>query len=95
MNITIKNSASFGEAIATENDVKIGEMTFDYVTKDAININHTWVNPEFRGKGIAKKLLDFVIEMVRENEYKVSSTCSYASSIFTKSNDYDDVVINK
>jgi hypothetical protein len=56
-----------------------------------IAINHTFVKEELRGQNIARQLLNKVVEKARKDNLKIAPMCSYASNVFNKSNEYDDV----
>ena len=67
-------------SIALDGDKKIGEC--DYTeTESAICIYHTDVDPEYGGKGIAKRLVYKALEYAEKNGKQVSATCSYAINI--------------
>lgn len=44
-----------------------------------MNIEHTVVDPEFRGQGIAEKMVDQAIRFAREQGLQLTATCSYAA----------------
>ena len=48
------------------------------------NIVHTEVNNEYQGQGIARKLVECVIEEAKEKTKKVIAECSYAKRILEK-----------
>ena len=76
-----------------ENGELIAEVTFDYKNDDIINIEHTYVNPELRGKGIAGELIKTVLNYAREKGLKVTASCSYANLWIKKNiNEYRDTV---
>lgn len=50
-------------------------------------INHTFVDPSYGGQGIARKLLDCVIEKARKQGVKINPVCSYAVHQFEKNPD--------
>lgn len=58
---------------------------------DVMAIEHTFVAPELRGKGVAKQLVDRAAEYAREKEYKMEPICSYVVTLFERSDAYDDV----
>ena len=64
-------------AVAFDGDKKIGECCYD-VTKDGWNIYHTFVSPEYEGKGIAKRLVYKVVEAAEKSKANVIPTCSFA-----------------
>ncbi len=60
--------------------------------EDIFVIEHTEVSPEYKGMGIAKKLVDKVAEEMRIRDKKLKASCSYAQKLFDKSDEYNDVV---
>lgn len=78
-------------AYVYEKDGKnLGEITWA-LSKDVMVMNHTFVSPELRGTGVAKKLLDQSADFARENNYKMKPLCSYVVAAFDESSEYDDV----
>ena len=57
------------------------------------DINHTGVLPEFKGRGIAKKLVLKVIESARECGVKILPLCSYSRKLMTGREEYRDVTL--
>ena len=57
-------------------------------------IDHTFVDPSLRGQGIAGKLMGKVIEMAREEGYKLVPVCSYAVAYFRRHEEAKDVLHN-
>ena len=62
---------------------KIGECDF-IETEEGWNIVHTEVNKTYQGKGIARKLVEAIIENANKNNQKVVAECSYAKRILEK-----------
>lgn len=79
--------------IYQENNEVLGEISFTPVENQIIRAEHTYVNPEARGKGIAGQLLDALADYARENQLKIQPVCSYVVSAFKKSDKYQDVSI--
>lgn len=72
---------------------KDGEMLAEITwnLRDGImDMTHTFVSPELRGQGVAKKLLERAAEYAREHHYKMNPICSYVVKEF-QSGAYDDV----
>lgn len=78
--------AFFGSAIASY----IISQTND--KRRTLTILHTVTEPEFRGRGLARKVFDFTVHYARNNNYKIIPICSYADSIFQKEADLQDVL---
>ncbi len=47
--------------------------------KSAIDFNSTYVPPEFRGKGLAEKLVRTGIKWAKEQGYELHASCWYAA----------------
>uniref|UniRef100_A0A7R9UDH8 N-acetyltransferase domain-containing protein n=1 Tax=Pinguiococcus pyrenoidosus TaxID=172671 RepID=A0A7R9UDH8_9STRA len=58
-----------------------------------MDITHTFVPPEYRGKGVAGVLCQAAFEYCRENSLTVRPSCSYVSSRFVpKHPEFADIV---
>lgn len=70
-----------------QEDKAVGKIEF---VKDGneLTITHTVVNPLFRGQGIAKILMEKVINEAKEKGLKIIPVCSYAVSYFEKNTEY-------
>ena len=55
-------------------------------------IFHTEVNPNYKGPGIAKRLLDAIVNEARNRKIKIIPECSYAKKVMNRNNDYKDVI---
>ena len=55
-------------------------------------IFHTEVNPNYKGQGIAKRLLDAIVNEARNKKIKIIPECSYAKKVMNRNNDYKDVI---
>ena len=71
------------QAIAYDNNLKIGECVF-LESEDLWNIIHTEVNNNYQGQGIAKKLVECVIENAKKCNKKIEADCSYAKKILER-----------
>lgn len=60
--------------------------------EDVIQITHTFVNDAYRGKGLAKQLMDDVYLFFKNSNKKILPLCSYAISYFEKYQDKKDVL---
>lgn len=58
-----------------------------------ITVDHVYVNPNYRGQGIAEKTMLAVVDYIRQHKLKVSATCSYASAWLAKhEEEYIDII---
>lgn len=65
---------------AFDNNIKIGECDF-IEEKENWNIVHTEVSNLYKGQGIARKLVEMVIENAKNYNKKIIAECSYAKKI--------------
>jgi len=68
---------------AFDKDKQIGECDYE-ITSDGWNIYHTEVDPEYSGKGIAKRLVYKVLEAADKSSVNVNATCSFASKVIVE-----------
>lgn len=66
--------------VAYDNNTKVGECDF-IENQDTWNITHTEVDNNYQGQGIARKLVETVIENAKNSNKKLIATCSYAKKV--------------
>ncbi|UUV22078.1 GNAT family N-acetyltransferase [Paenimyroides aestuarii] len=93
MEINHRKEESKGVFIATENSLKAGEMTYSKAGDDKFIIDHTEVNPEFKGKGVGKEMVLAAVDYARENGIKILPLCPFAKAMFDKNKDIQDVLV--
>ena len=71
------------KSIAYDLDKQVGECDFEE-TNDTWNITHTEVDSAYVGQGIAKKLVENVIQNARILNKNLEATCSYAKKLIEK-----------
>ena len=81
--IKIKFEKENNKSIAYDNNVKIGECVFVEIEK-CWNIVHTEVNGLYQGQGIAKKLVENIIENAKIYNKTLIADCSYAKRIIER-----------
>lgn len=91
MNIEHIKAEKTGYFKAIENEQEMGQMTYRWKDENTFIIDHTEVNPAFRGRGIGEKLVMAGVEFARENGYKIVPMCSYVVALFEKLEDIEDV----
>jgi predicted GNAT family acetyltransferase len=69
----------------------VGEITYKLVDVGTWVIDHTYLDPEYRGRNLGKQLLDLVVDEARENGRKIVPSCSYALEQFKANPEYADV----
>ncbi|MEM6717999.1 MAG: GNAT family N-acetyltransferase [Bacteroidota bacterium] len=92
MDIEIRERENKGFAIAQVDGKKAGMMTYSIPQGDFIIVDHTEVEPEFKGQSVGKQLLYKIVEMVREKNLKILPLCPFANAMFKKLDDIKDVL---
>lgn len=59
-------------------------MTYAQTQPGVVSVTHTGVPPEFRGKNIAARLVDFGIHALVADGQKIIPTCSYVAAQFKR-----------
>ncbi len=92
MEIILKERDNKGFAMAREENKRAGMMTYSIAGTNHIIIDHTEVEPEFKGKSVGKQMLYKIVEMAREKNIKITPICPFANSMFKKLTDIQDVL---
>ena len=71
---------------------EMGEVTFPPDGAGTVVINHTYVDPALRGRGLADELVRRAAEELRRTDRLARVTCSYARVWFREHPDYADVL---
>ncbi len=72
--------------LVNEKEEALAEIDFPLVKENVIEITRTIVSLSLQGQGIAKKLVEKVLEIAKEKGYKVTASCSYAKHYLEKNN---------
>ncbi len=74
----------------------IAEATFHEKANGDYDIDHTYVVPQLRGRGVADDMMTAVAEHFRNNKNRVTASCSYANAWFkTHRAEYADIISNE
>jgi len=92
MEINHKQQETKGAFIAEENGTKAGEMTYSKAGAEKIIIDHTEVNPEFKGRGVGKEMVLAAVDYARKNNIKILPLCPFAKATFDRNKDIQDVL---
>lgn len=68
------------QSLAFVGEQNVGECQYE-IKDGSWYIMHTGVRPEFGGRGIARMLVDKVVEEANKRNVKVISICSYAQKV--------------
>ncbi|MFN6970452.1 MAG: GNAT family N-acetyltransferase [Rheinheimera sp.] len=53
----------------------------------SVDFNHTFVPPEFRGRGLAQQLVEFGLQWAAEQHLQVSASCWYVDKVMRAKGD--------
>ncbi|HFX3738898.1 TPA: GNAT family N-acetyltransferase [Enterococcus faecium] len=79
-------------ALFNDEQQEIGEMTWSDTGPDIMIIDHTFVDPAYRGQKLAEKLVYTGVELARRDGKKIIPLCPYAKKEFEKKPEYQDVL---
>ena len=68
-----------------------GEMTYFRRDPGTIIADHTGVPPQYRGQGIAEKLVATAMDDARERGHKIVPVCSYVAVQFRRHPEWADL----
>ena len=54
--------------------------------------NHTYVPPELRGRGIAQRLVEALVDDARAHGFRIVPQCSYVEVLFRRHPEWSDVL---
>lgn len=63
------------------------------VSGNVMELLETYTPPKWRGVGIAKKLVEYAIDLAKSNNWYIKPICSYAISYFIKNPDKRYILI--
>ncbi|MBK9734721.1 MAG: N-acetyltransferase [Saprospiraceae bacterium] len=70
----------------------MAEMTYVWVGKGKIIIDHTEVGESLKGMGAGKQMVSKAVDFARENKIKILPLCPFAKSVFDKVPEFKDVL---
>lgn len=62
----------------------VAQICFEQICANTYNIYSTYVREEYRGNGLAKKLVDIAVEEITKKGKCVDASCSYAKYLLNK-----------
>ncbi|EOZ97164.1 acetyltransferase, GNAT family [Indibacter alkaliphilus LW1] len=92
MNIDLFDRKTKGFFKATEDSKEAGRMTYSWAGKDKFIIDHTEVNPDFKGRNVGLQLVMAAVSFARDNNLKIIPLCPFAKSVFSKKAEIGDVL---
>ena len=78
--IRIEFDIKSNKSIAYDENTIVGVCEY-IVQENTWNIVHTEVDKNYQGQGIARRLVECIIEEANKNNKKLISDCSYAAKV--------------
>ncbi|MBP2097892.1 GNAT family N-acetyltransferase [Enterococcus rivorum] len=72
--------------------LEIGEMTWSEAGEKLLIIDHTYVDPAYRGQKLAEKLVLKGVEKARKERKQIIPLCPFAKKEFDEKKEYSDVL---
>ncbi len=80
-NLTISSSERIGRITINDEALVAGKLIFELTDASTVRATHTFVNEDYRGQGIAAKLVDALIEYCTAERLSIIPVCSYIREI--------------
>ena len=79
-----------------ENGKVIAEITYSSTSNpDIVVADHTFVDSSLRGQGVAGKLLNTLVEDIKQKNKKIKDSCSYVDKKLSEDSSYDFINADK
>jgi len=78
--------------LKSETGELLAEIDFPAAAENWVDLNHTYVSDTLRGQGIAGKLMEEAIAVIRKNGWKARTSCSYAAGWMEKHPEEQDLL---
>ncbi len=92
MKIQQSENGNQGKFFIEDDDRQIALMTFQKTGDGVITIDHTEVDPNFRGEGLGEDLVAAGVKYARENRLKIVPTCRFAKKVIDDAPEFQDVL---
>jgi uncharacterized protein len=83
---------SKGSFNAMDSDTEAGSMTYSRAGSDKMIIDHTEVDPAYKGQRVGNQLVMAAVDYARENGIRIIPLCPFAKSVFDKTPEIRDVL---
>ena len=73
----------------------VAEITWENLDNNVLDVNHTFVDPIQRGKGLAETLVLEVLAKAKKEEAKIIPSCSYVAKYFETHEEYAGLLASR
>lgn len=91
----IEESENKGRFVVEVEGNYAGEMTFSRFASDKIIIDHTGVDNDYAGQGLAKKLFYYAVDYLKQNDMKVIPLCPFVKKMFERHPEFNQMVFRQ
>jgi len=81
-----------GSFFLARDGIQLAEMTYSRASERRVIIDHTLVDEQLRGLGVARRLLDTAVAWARATDTRILATCPYALAQFERDPTIRDVL---
>jgi predicted GNAT family acetyltransferase len=74
-----------------DDGLDVGEINWAQAEKILI-IDHTFVDPKYRGKGYSQQLVEKIVEKARRDEQEILPLCPIAKKVIEETPEFQDVL---
>ena len=90
--IKLIQNGNKGYFAALDDDKTAGSIYYTMAGETRMILDHTEVNNDYRGQGIGKKILMYIVDYARQNKIQIIPLCPFAKSVFDKTESIRDVL---
>jgi predicted GNAT family acetyltransferase len=69
-----------------------GMIEYEKLAPNHIDLYHTEVDPALEGKGVARVLVQRALEYCRQQDWRVTPTCTYVAAYINRHPEFQDLV---
>jgi predicted GNAT family acetyltransferase len=93
MEIKHEHNEKKGRFYNEEGGKTLAEMVYVMAGTEKMIIEHTEVDASLEGKGVGKKLLETLVQYVRQESIRVIPLCPFANATFKRVKEWQDVLV--
>ncbi|MEP9387630.1 GNAT family N-acetyltransferase [Mesorhizobium sp. KR9-304] len=90
--ISIERQNGRGSYLLPLPDGGAARLTFVETGPDHIAIDYSFVPPQYRGRGVALKLVKKAVDDARDKSFKITPLCGYVVAEFRRHPEWSDVL---
>ena len=89
-----ESNGSKGAFFISRGGRRVAEMTYSRGGKVTI-IDHTQVDDSMRGTGAGRRLVEAAVQWARQDQVRLLPLCPFARSVFEKTPEWADVLVQR